>query len=368
MAEAVPNAPSRTTSVLRWLAAILAAVVFVRVLSAADLGRALASITRIGPAVALIALPYLLVIGFDALAWKWLLEIVGRRLRFRRLMAVRLATEAVLLSFPGGALLAEGLKPVLLARPSPGNEAVPYAETAATLAAKKVLLVGTQSLYLATAAILGWSVLLAISPKLPLLVLCAAFVLAIAAIAMMWILLHGSLGARSHRVLSSVPSKRLRRFLESRREGFARADTHLASVFGAHVNQLSRAAGPFFLSWLAESIESWTILHLLGVSLGFTEVMAFEAGVSLLRSLVFFVPAGLGVQDAGYMTALNALAIRDPINVGAAFVLLKRAKEVFWIVTGYAVLYFVQRGPQVESLAPILSRAGSAKEVRPNDD
>jgi hypothetical protein len=357
VAEPVSNARSRTTKFLRWLAAILAALVFVRVLSTADLGRALGSIALIGPAVALIALPYLLVIGFDALAWKWLLEIVGRKLPFRRLMAVRLATEAVLLSFPGGALLAEGLKPMLLAR-----DGVPYAETTATLAAKKVLLVSTQSLYLAAAAILGWNVLAAIAPRLPSLVLCAAFALAIAASTMMWIFLHGSLGARSHRVLSNVPSRRLRTFLASRREGFAATDTHLASVFGTHVTGLSRAAGPFLLSWLAESLESWTILHLLGVSLGFTEVMAFEAGVSLLRSLVFFVPAGLGVQDAGYMTALSALAIRDPINIGAAFVLLKRAKEIFWIVSGYLVLFFVQRGPE------LVPDSWRAEEVRSNDD
>jgi uncharacterized membrane protein YbhN (UPF0104 family) len=351
----VPKGSNRATAILRWLAAIVAACVFVRVLSNADLDRALSLIGRIGPAVALIALPYLLVIGFDALAWKWLLRIVGRDLGFGRLLAVRLSTEAVLLSFPGGALLAEGLKPLLLAR-----DGVPYAETTATLAAKKVLLVGTQSLYLATAAILGWNVLATIRPQLPLAVLLTALVLAIAASAMLLIFLHGSLGARSHRLLERLPSARLRAWLEVRRSGFAAADTHLATVFGAHVTELSRAAGPYFLSWLAESLESWTILHLLGVSLDFTQVLAFEAVVSLLRSLVFFVPAGLGVQDAGYMTALGALAIRDPIDVGAAFVLLKRAKEVFWIVTGYGVLFFVRRVPTLRTVV--------VHEVRSNDD
>ncbi|MGZ3452540.1 MAG: lysylphosphatidylglycerol synthase domain-containing protein [Polyangiales bacterium] len=347
---------SRATAILRWIAALVAVLVFVRVLSSADLDRTRSLIARIGPAVLLIGTPYLLVIGFDALAWKWLLRILGRELRFSRLMAVRLSTEAVLLSFPGGALLAEGLKPVLLAR-----DGVPYAETAATLAAKKVLLIGTQSLYLATAAIFGWNVLRTIAPALPVAVLLAALVLFAAATAMLLIFLHGSLGARSHRLLERLPFAGLRTWLGTRREGFAATDTHLASVFGAHVAELSRAAGPFFLSWLAESLESWTILHLLGVRLDFFQVMAFEAGVSLLRSIVFFVPAGLGVQDAGYMTALNALAIRDPTNTAAAFVLLKRAKEVFWIVTGYTVLYFVRRGPELS--ADVVS-----SEVRPNDD
>lgn len=347
---------------LRWIATAIALAVFVNVVATADLGRAWGLVSRIGPPIALVALPYLLIIGFDALAWRWVFAILGRDLAFHRLFSVRLATEAILLSFPGGAILAETLKPWLLLR----REGVPVAETTATLAAKKVLLVSTQSLYLGAAAILGWAGLLAISevllrgPALPWMILAVAVALLVASALMLATFLYGALGARTHGLLARVPVARFRAFIAERRAGFEETDGHLAAVFGAHLGKLAACAIPFVLSWLAETLESWTILTLLGARLGFVEVMSFEAVVSLMRSIVFFVPAGLGVQDVGYMAALRAIyavgagasgafagAVPDPTTLGAAFVVVKRAKEVFWIVIGYGLLAMVRSGPMI---------------------
>lgn len=353
---------SRVLVALRWIATAIALAVFVNVVATADLGRAWGLVSRIGPPIALVALPYLLIIGFDALAWRWVFAILGRDLAFHRLFSVRLATEAILLSFPGGAILAETLKPWLLLR----REGVPVAETTATLAAKKVLLVSTQSLYLGAAAILGWAGLLAISevllrgPALPWMILAVAVALLVASALMLATFLYGALGARTHGLLARVPVARFRAFIAERRAGFEETDGHLAAVFGAHLGKLAACAIPFVLSWLAETLESWTILTLLGARLGFVEVMSFEAVVSLMRSIVFFVPAGLGVQDVGYMAALRAIyavgagasgafagAVPDPTTLGAAFVVVKRAKEVFWIVIGYGLLAMVRSGPMI---------------------
>jgi uncharacterized membrane protein YbhN (UPF0104 family) len=358
MTTRAPQEQRSGAAALRWLAFGVAAFVFARVLAGADPVSALAAIRAIGPLVALVALPYLLVIGLDALAWRFLFAIVGRDLGWPRLFAVRLSTEAILLSMPGGAILAEGLKPWLLAK----TAAVPLAETTATLAAKKVLLIGTQAIYLAGAALLGWEILAAISASafgpvlggigLGVVVLATAVALGAVALVLAYGLLVGSLSARLHALLVRMPSAKLRAFFEVRRAGFARADAHLVSVFGAHPGKLAASALPFLGSWLAETLESFVILRLLsGASgtrpLGFVEVMAFEAVVSLLRSIVFFVPAGLGVQDAGYLLALRGMGAEDPDALGAAFVLLKRAKEVFWIAIGYVVLGVLRSGPVI---------------------
>jgi uncharacterized membrane protein YbhN (UPF0104 family) len=57
------------------------------------------------------------------------------------------------------------------------------------------------------------------------------------------------------------------------------------------------------------------------------------------------VPAGLGVQDVSYLAFLRALGVPDALNVAAAFLLLKRAKECFWAAVGYAILAFDLRVP-----------------------
>ena len=95
------------------------------------------------------------------------------------------------------------------------------------------------------------------------------------------------------------------------------------------------------------------LLQLVGVRLPFATVFAFEASVSLLRSLACFAPGGLGVQDLGYVAALGALGVPDALTAGAAFVVMKRAKELFWAAVGYASLLPV-RLPFPRSSSPAL--------------
>jgi len=55
------------------------------------------------------------------------------------------------------------------------------------------------------------------------------------------------------------------------------------------------------------------------------------------------VPAGLGVQDVGYVLCLTALGVPDATTVGTAFVLLKRGKDLFWILLGFVLMALGQR-------------------------
>jgi hypothetical protein len=54
------------------------------------------------------------------------------------------------------------------------------------------------------------------------------------------------------------------------------------------------------------------------------------------------------VQDAGYAAFLGALGVPQPLATGAAFVLLKRAKEVLWATIGYAFLLSDRSRQQAE--------------------
>jgi len=67
--------------------------------------------------------------------------------------------------------------------------------------------------------------------------------------------------------------------------------------------------------------------------------------VTLLRSIAFMVPAGLGVQDAGYVAFLAAFGVPEAATVGVAFVLIKRAKELFWIAMGFVLFLFSKQSP-----------------------
>jgi uncharacterized membrane protein YbhN (UPF0104 family) len=78
--------------------------------------------------------------------------------------------------------------------------------------------------------------------------------------------------------------------------------------------------------------------------------MVIETALILVRALAVPVPAGLGVQDAGYVLCLRALGVPDATTVGTAFVLLKRGKDLFWVVLGFVLLGLGRR--RGETLAP----------------
>lgn len=84
------------------------------------------------------------------------------------------------------------------------------------------------------------------------------------------------------------------------------------------------------LGWVAGVGEAWLALWLLDAPLGFREVLILESLAFALRSAAFAVPAGIGVQEGGYV-ALGAMFGLGP-EIGLALSLLKRAREILLAV------------------------------------
>jgi uncharacterized membrane protein YbhN (UPF0104 family) len=57
------------------------------------------------------------------------------------------------------------------------------------------------------------------------------------------------------------------------------------------------------------------------------------------------IPAGIGVQDAGYVAFFGAFGVPDAATLGVAFVIVKRAKELLWIAVGLALFLVLGDGP-----------------------
>jgi uncharacterized membrane protein YbhN (UPF0104 family) len=159
---------------------------------------------------------------------------------------------------------------------------------------------------------------------------------------MISVLLSGRVAERLWRLLRRVPLVRVQRWMIAREVAFMDTDQHVRAVLQSHVRGLVVAFAWILLGWFAEAGETWVLLRLLDVDLSFATVLAFEPVVSFARSAAFFIPAGLGVQDAGYMAFLRNAAVPDAVNRAAAFVLLKRFKELVWIAVGWTLLLLGQ--------------------------
>lgn len=353
---------SRLIAPARWAFVLIAAAALWSTLRHAELGRAASLAAGLGAHIALVPLPFLLAMSLQAAGYARILAVLdgGRSTRaglraraahLARLTSVLVSAEAVLMSLPAGAAVAESLNPYLLAR----RCGVPITQGLAGVAAKKALIVLANALYMFIAVALGARHLEAASRGLlgvgglAWAVAAAGIGVLVAGLGMSRVIFSGSMAARSHGLLRRLPSARLRAFLDERKAGFVETDAHFAELLGRGLPALAGALGLMLGCWLAEGAETFLLMRLLDVRITFSEVLAFEVVVVLLRSLAFMVPAGLGVQDAGYVAFLAAFGVADAATVGVAFLLLKRSKELFYIAVGYLLFLVLGDRPKDEA-------------------
>jgi hypothetical protein len=322
------------------LPALLAVGLAAFVLRSADLPRVLALVASLGGWLPLLLLPNLAVTLLEAVAWWRSFSLVGARPRFLPLVGVRLATEAVMLGLPSGGVIAETVQPYLLK----SRCAVPFETAVVAGVGRKFLVVVSHGLVLALATLLTWPLLARASretigrPGLPWLLLgVSTFMIATFGFGLA---LSGRarVGDRTRVGLDRVGGRWLGAWLERNTGRFQRADDHLLAFFERERGALVSPMLLYSAGWVVRGAETWAFLHLLGAGLPFASALVVETAIIVVRSAAVPVPAGLGVQDVGYVLCLKALGVPDATTVGAAFVLLKRAKDLFWILLGFAVL------------------------------
>ncbi len=78
--------------------------------------------------------------------------------------------------------------------------------------------------------------------------------------------------------------------------------------------------------WILSALGAWIALRLMGIDISIWTVLALESVIFALRSAAFMIPAGIGVQEAGYALLGPALGISP--EVALALALIKRARDL----------------------------------------
>jgi hypothetical protein len=276
----------------------------------------------------------------ETLGWWMAFGRLGSRPRFRPLLAVRIITDAVMLGLPSGAVISESLQPYLLKR----RCGVPFEIGIIAGIGRKFLVVMSHGLFLGLSVFLAWPLLQRASRAaigrggLPFLLLAGAAALVVAALFLLALGVHGKVADRLHRLLDRVGGRWLGGWLERNALRFEAADEHLTTFFTHRPAGLVPPLVCHLFAWFARALETLLFLGLLGVHIALAGAMVMETALILVRAMAVPIPAGLGVQDAGYILSLKGLGVTDAVTVGAAFVLLKRGKDLFWVAFGFLLL------------------------------
>jgi len=327
---------------LAGLVALCAAALLTRAFRAVDLRATLRAVLDVGPLAPLALVPFIASMALDAAGMRLLLRPLGRSVSLGRMLPIRIATEALHATAPAGFVVADSATASLLDTQC----GVPVEEGAVLAVARKWLVMRSHAAYIGLGAACGAAVLTSVSVRflgggwLPWAV-CASSVMPLSLSLGLGTGFRGrpALGGL-HAAVARLPWRALQERVSRWRDGAVAVDAHLARI-GAARSITWLAATSFFACWLLEALETALIVRLVGGPLDLTIAMAAEVGISLVRSIGNVAPAGLGVQEASYVTVLPAMGVHA--DTAAAFMLLKRAKELVWIAIGYSLLGAMRR-------------------------
>ncbi|WP_186199868.1 lysylphosphatidylglycerol synthase domain-containing protein [Burkholderia gladioli] len=89
------------------------------------------------------------------------------------------------------------------------------------------------------------------------------------------------------------------------------------------------------LQFMGFSLEIWLALHALGARAGFVDAMAIEALIQFLSSMAFLVPAGIGIQEGGFVV-IGGLFGLDP-SLCLALAGARRLRDLLFYLPGLAL-------------------------------
>lgn len=137
------------------------------------------------------------------------------------------------------------------------------------------------------------------------------------------LLRHGSLFARMEKTLLGLLGSDHK--LTAMLGGSALLDQELRALF-ARPWTLAQGLLWQLAGMLAGSFETWLALRLLGHPVTAWEAMTLESLTLAVRHFAFFVPGGIGVQEAGLVVFGSLVGL--PADVSVALSLAKRLREI----------------------------------------
>ncbi len=147
-----------------------------------------------------------------------------------------------------------------------------------------------------------------------------AFLLSLPVPAVMALLLrYGSVFKRLHALLRPIVGTRLLA------EGAALLDDELRASL-RRGGALLTAGGLQLVACISASFEEWFVLRLFGHPISVETAVALESLTQAARYLAFIVPAGIGVQEAGFVLFGHMLGVGTDLALAVSMV--KRLREV----------------------------------------
>lgn len=317
----------------RMVFAVIGITLLAVILWQVDLGAVLAQVSSIGWGIMIVFGVYLMAFLSDTVSWR----LVIRRdqlakLSFLTLFNIRMIGAAWNRVTPFLGLAGEPIKAVLLKR----YHGVEYNEGAASLVIAK-----TANLIALVIFLTGGLGVALISDGLPQGYRVGAMIalaMLSTGIVLLFIVQRFRLSSKSGGWLSrqwfGAPIVNILDQMQS-------FDDRLAEAYTQDRRRFVLAVVMTLANWLLGVVELWVTMWLLGFPITLAEAWCADAAVELVRAATFFIPAGIGTQEAALVLVLGHITGQPPL--GLAVAIIRRIREIVWIIWGFAINWFAYR-------------------------
>ena len=116
------------------------------------------------------------------------------------------------------------------------------------------------------------------------------------------------------------------------------------SLFKISSNKLNifKATITRLLGWISGALEIYVFLMIINVEVSFIDVILIEAFTGLIRSVVFFIPAGLGVQELAFVIIGSHVGLSESVSFSMA--IGRRIREIGVGLPAILTWFFVFEG------------------------
>jgi uncharacterized protein (TIRG00374 family) len=113
-------------------------------------------------------------------------------------------------------------------------------------------------------------------------------------------------------------------------------DRRIHTFFSRHAGRYAAAVAWSLVGWCGGLVETWIVLKLLSSRADFATAFAIEALAMLLNTMFIWMPGRVGTAEGVRVGVFVLLGL--PAAQGAAYSLVRRARELLWAVPGATVL------------------------------